>query len=935
MSEETYIFPSSDFEDSSFNPAAFVAKYRRVSSLESLKGQLREYSESLKQQLFVIINRDYKDFIGIATKLDGVDNRVEVLRRPLVDLRLDLSSLHDWLMTSLQALDSKMSKKLAIISRKEKIESAIRCLDKLDVAELIIEGNVWKDEAEFDESKANVEGNTALKRRDLAKALGKLQSFYMTSPTTTFGPFQGSSSQQKDIFEVSELERAAYALASARSHLSILQTTHREDIEKDKEKDREGGRKGSIANEADLEGETKRGAETGTTSHTNIILLEQRSNRLVEQLLAKIRGWLEESMVSGEAAVTSSETQEDEAVQERGKKRLLQHCLCALQVMGRLDIAEAAVAESVLPHAKATLTQGRVDGAGGRGSLAGLEQALGAVLRKLEPPLITLLTTAEAMGCDLVIGGVWRPITSLISTRFPSIFSVGIASVLAECFRAFEYFHKTLSKELLGPAYEASLTQRLRTDERVLEFQKRWNRNLYLQLRTQEVSSRLDSACRACGSKGLVTDSLDALYNPTSSTSSVDATPTPTSVMKNKVSDGQKKEKITSVPISPRTLSASEMSELRQGWALPTSPSSSKGFRLALTIACATEAATCFHENVFFTSMASSFLTMAVKCAVRYEAHVCLCINSATPSFPKGPATLKGAVDSAGETVVVSSGQDVDGSSTSGVDLPPATPQKTGGVGSSPPRTPATGVKPTPGSEPSITSSISLDECVLLVLDLHALAGWYGSTFLLNAKRVIKVESGAVQSVVEETCNKLRGSALAVWKHVVTLLLIECRGQLAAVRAVAGRYRMTNRAAPTSPSAYVETVLAPMKTFITRYGETTATIAPRGPTKESTRGWDGDLIEEVTSSFLLNVNSVLETARQMDSALSRRAKATAKASADGSGGTAAAASDSDKIHIQLSLDVHAYERAITALGVNSARVPSLAALRNAVERKEG
>lgn len=50
--------------------ATFVSQYRRVSySLESLKEQLLLYSEALKQQLFVIINRDYKDFITITTKV--------------------------------------------------------------------------------------------------------------------------------------------------------------------------------------------------------------------------------------------------------------------------------------------------------------------------------------------------------------------------------------------------------------------------------------------------------------------------------------------------------------------------------------------------------------------------------------------------------------------------------------------------------------------------------------------------------------------------------------------------------------------------------------------------------------------------------------------------------------------------------------------------
>lgn len=76
MTEETfgeqinqYIFRETDFEDDSFHAAAFVAKYRRVISLESVKAQLRQYSEALKLHLNDIINRDYKDFITISTKV--------------------------------------------------------------------------------------------------------------------------------------------------------------------------------------------------------------------------------------------------------------------------------------------------------------------------------------------------------------------------------------------------------------------------------------------------------------------------------------------------------------------------------------------------------------------------------------------------------------------------------------------------------------------------------------------------------------------------------------------------------------------------------------------------------------------------------------------------------------------------------------------------
>ena len=64
-----HIFSDSEFEDDKFHAASFVAKHRRVTSLDSLRDQLRTYCGALKQQLYSIINRDYKDFITIATKV--------------------------------------------------------------------------------------------------------------------------------------------------------------------------------------------------------------------------------------------------------------------------------------------------------------------------------------------------------------------------------------------------------------------------------------------------------------------------------------------------------------------------------------------------------------------------------------------------------------------------------------------------------------------------------------------------------------------------------------------------------------------------------------------------------------------------------------------------------------------------------------------------
>lgn len=67
--ENMFLFRESEFEDDSFDDASFVAKYRRVITLESLREQLIAYNANVKKDLYSIINRDYKDFITISTKV--------------------------------------------------------------------------------------------------------------------------------------------------------------------------------------------------------------------------------------------------------------------------------------------------------------------------------------------------------------------------------------------------------------------------------------------------------------------------------------------------------------------------------------------------------------------------------------------------------------------------------------------------------------------------------------------------------------------------------------------------------------------------------------------------------------------------------------------------------------------------------------------------
>jgi hypothetical protein len=59
--------------------------------------------------------------------------------------------------------------------------------------------------------------------------------------------------------------------------------------------------------------------------------------------------------------------------------------------------------------------------------------------------------------------------------------------------------------------------------------------------------------------------------------------------------------------------------------------------------------------------------------------------------------------------------------------------------------------------------------------------------------------------------NKLRLTRSTVWLQLSALLCTECKKALSAVKsAVVSKYRMTNKPAPETPSAYVETILQPV-----------------------------------------------------------------------------------------------------------------------------
>lgn len=88
------------------------------------------------------------------------------------------------------------------------------------------------------------------------------------------------------------------------------------------------------------------------------------------------------------------------------------------------------------------------------------------------------------------------------------MFGVAIAGTFSRCFRALDAFKTSLAHGL-GP--QASC--RLRKHALVRAFDARWRLDLYVQLRQQEVTSRLDRACEMSLASGLTANVYSAVHS--------------------------------------------------------------------------------------------------------------------------------------------------------------------------------------------------------------------------------------------------------------------------------------------------------------------------------------------------------------------------------------------------------------------------------------
>jgi hypothetical protein len=101
------------------------------------------------------------------------------------------------------------------------------------------------------------------------------------------------------------------------------------------------------------------------------------------------------------------------------------------------------------------------------------------------------------------------------------------------------------------------------------------------------------------------------------------------------------------------------------------------------------------------------------------------------------------------------------------------------------------------------------------------------------------------------------------------------------------------------------------RTFLSSYGQSIALLASEGggggaAVAAQAPNWRVELAEEVCACFGEQVHLLIDTGKQMDSALQRRSKIRNAATSANSANVGAGLSDYEKIALQIKLDVDAF-----------------------------
>ena len=751
---------------------------------------------------------------------------------------------------------------------------------------------------------------------------------------------------QKEVISASEIEQAAYAIRQAQTCCRKLQNLLIDPLNKDSSNDAHAGEKKEFMDLRKVHSELA----------SRVLVLE-------DSLCKTTRSWLDEYLasISSPSASTS---------------RSLLHCLRALCATGKCHVAQDAVEAAMLPVLKAQmLTAGKMGGVGGRGSFSGLEECLSSVLKLLisQPQFGALISAAEALdilNCssseehsksstqlNLLVKGVWKTVIQILLDRFPDMLTVALPRTLHACYTHIAHFTSRLPDALVNTsavsisvtAADAELTRnRLLLHPLVRELDGRWNVDLYYQMRLAEITARIDRACNDSGYASLeINNSLAATptstqFSGTSELSKINnvVSDHDTNIQKDIKQRGCSRRGLSDSTclsiyaldnVSDNTLTSAQITVLCKDCGIDSS-----GIRLPLIKSIAIEMCTCLHLDVVLPALTGKFFQLALRLLLRLEAYVVATLDVSSKHFAAGSRILSGCTDFTGtflvvnganETALSNNATSVTGDVTTPVKPSPPTGYVSGGITPSLPNTANNSQAVSCISSPGPTA----DEVLLLASDIQALAAWVTGGFIVSVQQVVKLSAvdevypmntsnAALQTLCDSRVSSLHFLQMQVLDKLQRMLSVESKSVLLGsgasvggpVKAIASRYRMTNKPPPETASAYVEAILRSLRQFFKKNKTEMLALLTSSKSNSADRMaapaviWMCNVLESISSCFLVQVQALAETVRAMESTLQSRRHKLQIATAGGQTAVASGMTDSDKIALQVRIDVLAY-----------------------------
>ncbi|KAH7888658.1 oligomeric golgi complex component, COG2-domain-containing protein [Phlebopus sp. FC_14] len=119
---------------------------RSHTSLPELRTELREYLSSLKEELVLLINNDYEDFISLSTDLRGEGDRLSKLKAPLNTLREQIQASRQSLLNIQDAIQAKLDARTKLRDQKALLHLLLKIsesITRLESLLLISQSNDW------------------------------------------------------------------------------------------------------------------------------------------------------------------------------------------------------------------------------------------------------------------------------------------------------------------------------------------------------------------------------------------------------------------------------------------------------------------------------------------------------------------------------------------------------------------------------------------------------------------------------------------------------------------------------------------------------------------------------------------------------------------------------------------------------------------------